>query len=108
MDNDIKKLVQAKFLAFAMKAFATLNKGESLGNDKCLKLVAQELARVADGKRKRLVVSLPPRHFKPSWVPFACRRGSSRTIPPPKSSSWPMARTLPTKTLTPFATFCAV
>jgi hypothetical protein len=76
MDNDIKKLVQAKFLAFAMKAFATLNKGESLGNDKYLKLLAQELARVADGKRKRLVVSLPPRHFKtfmgsiclPAWI----------------------------------------
>lgn len=49
MNIDIKKLVQTDFLAFAMKAFASLNKG-----------------------RKR------------------------------------MARTLPTKLPTPFATFCAV
>ena len=31
MNIDTKKLVQTKFLAFAMKAFATLNKGRRLG-----------------------------------------------------------------------------
>ena len=64
MDNDTKKLVQTEFLAFAMKAFAYLNKGRDLGQDKYLKLLAERLARVAAGKTKRLVVSLPPRHFK--------------------------------------------
>ena len=47
-----------------MKAFATLNKGRSLGNDKYLKFLAQELTRVAAGETKRLVVSMPPRHCK--------------------------------------------
>jgi predicted phage terminase large subunit-like protein len=64
MDIDAEKLVQTEFLAFAMKAFATLNKGRSLGNDKYLKLLARKLASVAAGNRKRLVVSLPPRHYK--------------------------------------------
>ena len=60
MDNDTKKLVQTEFLAFVMKAFAYLNKGSDLGQDKYLKLLAERLARVAAGKTKRLVVSLPP------------------------------------------------
>ena len=64
MDNDTKKLVQTEFLAFTMKAFAYLNKGSDLGQDKYLKLLAERLARVATGKTKRLVVSLPPRHSK--------------------------------------------
>src|SRR5260370_38834370 len=64
MNNDIKKLVQTEFLAFAMKAFAYLNKGRDLGQDKYLKLLAERLTRVATGKTKRLVGSFPPRHFK--------------------------------------------
>ena len=76
MNIDTKKLVQTEFLAFAMKAFATLNKGRSLGNDKYLKLLAREPTRVAVGETKRLVVSMPPRHCKtfmgsiclPAWI----------------------------------------
>jgi|SRR5262245_30012962 len=76
MNIDTKKLIQTEFLAFAMKAFAYLNKGRSLGQDKYLKLLAERLARVAAGETKRLVVSLPPRHFKtfmgsiclPAWI----------------------------------------
>src|SRR5258708_1221081 len=64
MDIATKKLVQTKFLAFAMKAFAVLNKGRKLGKDKYLKLVARILTDVAAGKTKRLVVSMPPRHCK--------------------------------------------
>jgi hypothetical protein len=80
MDNDTKKLVQTEFLAFAMKAFAYLNKGSDLGQDKYLKLLAERLARVAAGKTKRLVVSLPPRHFK-TFMGSICL-----PAPPPKSS----------------------
>src|SRR5260221_6384996 len=64
MDIATKKLVQTKFLAFAMKAFAVMNKGRSLGKDKYLKLVARILTDVAAGNTKRLVVSMPPRHGK--------------------------------------------
>jgi hypothetical protein len=76
MDSKTEKLIKAEFLAFAMKAFASLNKGKSLGNDLYLKLLAERLTRVAARKTKRLVVSLPPRHFKtfmgsiclPAWI----------------------------------------
>jgi predicted phage terminase large subunit-like protein len=76
MNIDAKKLVQTEFLAFTMKAFASLNKGSDLGQDKYLKVLAERFARVAAGKTKRLVVSLPPRHFKtfmgsiclPAWT----------------------------------------
>jgi predicted phage terminase large subunit-like protein len=76
MNIDAKKLVQTEFLAFTMKAFAYLNKGSDLGQDKYLKVLAERFARVAAGKTKRLVVSLPPRHFKtfmgsiclPAWI----------------------------------------
>jgi len=64
MNIDTKKLVQTKFLAFAMKADATLNKGRRLGNDKYLKLLAQKLTRIATGETKRLVITMPPRHGK--------------------------------------------
>jgi predicted phage terminase large subunit-like protein len=76
MNSQTKKLIQTEFLAFAMKAFATLSKGRSLGNNKYLKLLAQELTRVAAGETKRLVVNMPPRHCKtfmgsiclPAWI----------------------------------------
>jgi predicted phage terminase large subunit-like protein len=64
MDSATKKFVQTEFLAFAIKAFALLNKGRRLGDDKYLELVAQVLTKVAAGKRKRQVVSMPPRHGK--------------------------------------------
>jgi predicted phage terminase large subunit-like protein len=64
MDIETKKLVQTEFLAFAMKAFAGLNKGKKLGNDKYLKLLAQELTEIAAGDTRRLIVSMPPRHGK--------------------------------------------
>jgi predicted phage terminase large subunit-like protein len=64
MDNKTKELIQTKFLAFAMKAFVSLNKGRSLGQDKYLELLAERLTRVAKGETKRLVVSMPPRHGK--------------------------------------------
>jgi hypothetical protein len=76
MNIDTKQLVQTEYLAFAMKAFAGLNKGRSLGKDKYRKLLAQTLTRVATGETKRLVVNMPPRHFKtfmgsiclPAWT----------------------------------------
>jgi hypothetical protein len=64
MNIDTKKLVQTEFLAFAMKAFAVLNKHGRLGNNKYLKFLAAELTRVVAGETKRLVVSMPPRHGK--------------------------------------------
>jgi predicted phage terminase large subunit-like protein len=64
MHIETQKLVQTKFLAFAMKAFAGLNKGKRLGKENYLKLLAEKLKDVAAGDIKRLIVSMPPRHGK--------------------------------------------
>jgi hypothetical protein len=87
MDIKTKELVQTEFLAFAMKAFAVLNKGRKLGNDKYLKLLAQTLTRVANGETKRSSSTCRRATSKLSWVQFPCRHGSSRIIHPPRSSS---------------------
>jgi predicted phage terminase large subunit-like protein len=65
MDKTTTSLIKTEFLAFAMKAFTTVN-GRSLGSDPdpYLRLLAERLARVASGELRRLVVSLPPRHAK--------------------------------------------
>jgi len=64
MDLETKVLVQSNFLAFAMKAFASLNHGQSLERKPYLDLLADKLASVSTGEIKRLIVSLPPRHGK--------------------------------------------
>ena len=64
MSNESKALVRTQFLAFAMKAFAEMNRGQRMPRYPFLVLLAETLARVATGESKRLVVNLPPRHFK--------------------------------------------
>jgi hypothetical protein len=52
------------FMSFARHAFAKLNDGERLTRDPYIKLLSSELMEVADGKTKRLLINLPPRHAK--------------------------------------------
>jgi|SRR5262245_1031453 len=107
MDSKTKKLIQTEFLAFAMKAFAVLNKGERMGKDRYLKLLAKHLTRVAEGKTKRFVVSMPPRHFKtfmgsiclPAWI--LAHNSSAKIL------ILTYGQDLPRKMPTLFATFCA-
>lgn len=62
--DDIEVLLKSKFLAFALKAFATLNRGKKIIVHPFVKLLAEELELVADGTTKRLVITVPPRHLK--------------------------------------------
>src|SRR5260370_12216072 len=57
-------------LAFSMKAFKAMNSND-MPNDPYLELLADKLARVAIRKTKRLVVNLPPRHYK-TWIGSVC------------------------------------
>jgi len=76
MDKSAKDLVQNNFLAFAMKAFKSLNHGQSLDRQPYLDLLADRLTRVSTGELKRFILSLPPRHGKtfvtsvclPAWI----------------------------------------
>lgn len=68
MRDEMRDLVSSSFLAFSLKAFATLNAGKELPTDPYLELLAARLAGVASGEHRRLVVNLPPRHSPtPAW-----------------------------------------
>ena len=64
MTTEVDNAICRNMLAFAMKAFAQLYPGKQLVPHDYVKLLALHLERVADGKTKRLVVTLPPRHLK--------------------------------------------
>jgi predicted phage terminase large subunit-like protein len=76
MTYEFDNLLRTDFLAFALKAFATLNRGKPYVIYQFLKLLAYVLRSVADGKIKRLIITIPPRHSKtflgsiclPAWI----------------------------------------
>jgi predicted phage terminase large subunit-like protein len=70
MTGDFKSLLRSNLLAFAMKAYKEMN-AQSMPDDPYLQLLADRLAGVVTGKTKRLIVNLPPRHFK-SWIGSVC------------------------------------
>ena len=63
MKKALTKFVQDDFLTFARIALRELD-GTVVGNDAYLKVVATYLKRFADGRTKRLLINLPPRHLK--------------------------------------------
>jgi predicted phage terminase large subunit-like protein len=70
VDRDFKALLREDLLAFSTKAFKAMN-SNNMPNDRYLELLADRLARVAVRKTKRLVVNLPPRHYK-TWIGSVC------------------------------------
>ncbi len=64
MKDEVRELISRNFLAFSLKAFATLNAGKELPTGPYLELLATRLAKVAQCETRRLIVNLPPRHFK--------------------------------------------
>jgi hypothetical protein len=63
-------LLRSNLLAFAMKAYKEMN-AQSMPDDPYLQLLAARLAGVVTGDSKRLIVNLPPRHFK-TWIGSVC------------------------------------
>jgi predicted phage terminase large subunit-like protein len=70
MTPDIKLLLRNDLLSFAKKAFREMN-AQRMPEDRYLELLASRLAGVVTGDSKRLIVNLPPRHFK-SWIGSVC------------------------------------
>src|ERR1700730_12534081 len=70
MTGDFKSLLRSNLLAFAMKAYKEMN-AQSMPDDPYLQLLADRLAGVVTGKTRRLIVNLPPRHFK-TWIGSVC------------------------------------
>jgi phage terminase large subunit-like protein len=63
MNHETKSVLRTDFLAFARKAIRE-TEGTKISHDRYLELVATKLMDFADGKTKRLIVNLPPRHLK--------------------------------------------
>ena len=63
MKNEVKVMLRNDFLSFARKTILELD-GTKLGYDRYLEYLATELMGFVDGKTKRLLVNLPPRHLK--------------------------------------------
>jgi hypothetical protein len=56
--------LRTDFHFFLRKVFATLNPGTPFKDNWHLKVIASELADVADGKTSRLIMNMPPRSLK--------------------------------------------
>jgi hypothetical protein len=64
MSKHVDDAIRSSFLAFAMKSFAQLYPGKELVAHPYVKFLACHLEAVATGERRRLVITLPPRHLK--------------------------------------------
>jgi hypothetical protein len=71
MREKVKLLLRNDLLSFARKTFKEKNNGRLMPEDRYLELLAGRLADVVVGDTKRLIVNLPPRHFK-SWIGSVC------------------------------------
>src|SRR5713226_6490062 len=70
MTTEFQSLMHRSLLAFSMKAYTAMNL-KKMPDDIYLELLAYRLARLAERKTKRLIVNLPPRHFK-TWIGSIC------------------------------------
>jgi predicted phage terminase large subunit-like protein len=70
MRQEVKLLLRNDLLSFAKKAFMEVS-GQRMPDDRYLEVLAARLADTITGKTKRLIVNLPPRHFK-SWLGSIC------------------------------------
>jgi predicted phage terminase large subunit-like protein len=70
MDKELSDLLADDFLVFAKKSFYE-KKGKRMPRYLYLELLANRLANFALGSGQRMVVNLPPRHFK-TWLGSIC------------------------------------
>ena len=81
-------LLRRDFACFARRAFSELNPQTRLLLGWHFEIIAAKLAAVFDGKTRRLIINLPPRHLKSHLasvafpVPSKREFGSSQTGKP--------------------------
>jgi predicted phage terminase large subunit-like protein len=63
MKSEMASVLRTDFLAFARMAIYE-NEGTKVSRDHYLEVIASKLMDFADGKTKRILVNLPPRHLK--------------------------------------------
>ena len=80
MTKEFLTLLRINFLFFAMKAFAAMNSPWEMPSGPYLTLLATKLARFASRDIQRLIINLPPRHFK-TWLGTICTSVGSGAQP---------------------------
>ncbi len=73
---DYRRVLRGDFHAFLMRCFAELHGGRSYSPAWHVEVMAAKLAAVRQGKARRLIVNIPPRHLKslaasvalPAWL----------------------------------------
>ena len=63
MKNEIQNVLRNDFMSFTCKAIRGLD-GTIISKDRYLEYLTNKLMEFADGKNKRLIINLPPRHLK--------------------------------------------
>lgn len=96
-------LLRQDFATFAMRCFHDLNPQATLAMNWHIEVIAAKLAAVRQGKIRRLIINLPPRHLKslldwfkmpfPAWGIFEYTRrmaeeAEQRRKPPPVQTQW--------------------
>ena len=64
-------LLRHDFTTFAGRCFKDLNPQTSLATNWHLEVIAAALTAVREGKIRRLIINLPPRHLKSLLAPIA-------------------------------------
>ena len=67
----LQVLLRINFAAFAEKVFATISPGKTYHHNWHIDAIAHQLSEVADGRCRRLVITIPPRSLKSTIIPKA-------------------------------------
>src|SRR3954468_15197590 len=87
-------LLRHDFTTFAGRCFQDLNPQTRLAMNWHLELIAAKLSAIREGKIRRLIINLPPRHLKslmasiafPAWCLGSTRRPRSSASATPRIS----------------------
>jgi hypothetical protein len=89
-------LLRHDFATFAMRCFHDLNPQTELAMSWHLEVIAAKLTAVREGKIRRLIINLPPRHLKSMLASIAFPAWCLGRDSSPRSSVSAMPRIWPT------------
>ena len=104
--TEYETLLRQEFVLFASRCFYDLNPQPELALNWHLEVIAAKLTAVREGKIRRLIINLPPRHLKSCLPRSPSRPGVSDTILRPSSSASAMPRIWRTSSLATAAASC--
>src|SRR5665213_1091135 len=62
--EEVDAVLRQDFVAFTAKVFATLNPGYEFKSNWHHRVIAHQLMEVMEGRRRYLIINIPPRHLK--------------------------------------------